>query len=148
MQVMEDNLFTSLFEIVTFFNRPKQDKVLLRAAGISLDSALFPLVMRIGIHGSLGIVELADQVGRDHSTVSRQVDKLTALNIVTNAETADKRVRQVTLTKSGKTVVRKITVTRRKLMKEALQDWSEPHRDELQHSLAKLAQTLRDYSER
>jgi DNA-binding MarR family transcriptional regulator len=148
MQAMEDDLFKSLFEIVTFFNRPKQDKVLLSAAGIALDTALFPLVMRIGVHGSLGIVELADQVGRDHSTVSRQVDKLVALNMVTDTKTTDKRVRQVTLTKTGKTIVKKIAATRRKLMKEVLQDWEKQQLDELRGSLAKLAQTLRDYSER
>ncbi|MEI9906979.1 MAG: hypothetical protein WDO06_02885 [Actinomycetota bacterium] len=79
---MNDEIYKSLFEIVSFFNRPKQDKLLLQKSGVSLDTALFPLISRIAFFGSLGIVDLAEQVDRDHSTVSRQVDKLIGLGLV------------------------------------------------------------------
>ena len=50
---MYDRLYKSLFEVVSFFIRPKQDKLLMEKAGISLDTALFPLLMRIAHEGPL-----------------------------------------------------------------------------------------------
>jgi len=144
---MNDDLYKSLFEIVSFFNRPRQDKVLLQRAGVSLDTALFPLVIRLNVHGALGIVELAEQVDRDYSTVSRQVDKLVKLGLVVAAnKTTDKRVRQVTLSRTGKTIVKKIAAAREKIMYEALHDWDETQLAELHRTLAHLAETVRRYA--
>jgi len=145
MQDMYDELYGSLFEIVSFFTRPKQDKLLVQKAGVSLDTALFPLVMRIARAGSLGIVELAEQVDRDHSTVSRQVDKLVSLGLVVHADAVvDKRMRKVSLSDAGDAIVEKIAATRRTMMREALKDWDEQELAALQTSLAHLAQTIRD----
>ena len=53
-------------------NRPQRDRALLQEAGVSLDRALFPLLIVIERKGLL-VVELADLVGRDYTTVSRQL---------------------------------------------------------------------------
>ena len=138
-----ETLYRALVEIVSFFIRPKQDKVLLQKAGVTLDTALFPLLMQIAYHGSLGIVELASRVDRDHSTVSRQVDKLAALKLVSPAEeSVDKRKRSVRLTDSGKRITDKIASTRRALMRNVLMEWSEDQLTELKDSLQHLAVTL------
>src|ERR1700709_1185300 len=60
-------------------NRPQRDTALIQEAGISLDRALFPLLMGIQRHGPIGVVELARLAGRDYTTVSRQVTKLESL---------------------------------------------------------------------
>lgn len=147
MQVMYDDLYKSLFEIVSFFDRPRQDKLLTRKTGITLDRALFLLLMRIAHHGSLGIVELANQVDKDHSTVSRQVDKLVDLELVTSGYGRDdKRVRKISLSPTGKALVSKIAVTRGAMMREALKDWSGQELTELQSSLKHLAMTIHTYS--
>jgi DNA-binding MarR family transcriptional regulator len=145
MQVMYDKLFNSLFEIVTFLNRPSQDRKMLEEVGIELDAALFPLLVRIGRGGPFGIVELADQLGKDYSTISRQVDKLLALElIVIIDQDSDKRSRKVGLSKVGKEMIKKITVTRRKLIRETLADWDEHELINLEISLEHLVETIRN----
>ena len=140
---MYDKLYKSLFEIVSFFVRPKQEKALVKKAGVSLDTALFPLLMLIAYHGPMGIVELAGQVDRDHSTVSRQVAKLVALGLVAPTRpSADKRVRRVGLTKEGEALVKKIASARRIMMRESLEDWDMTELAELQAGIAHLARTL------
>ena len=62
-------------------NRPQRDEALIREAGIPLDRALFPLLVGIERFGPIGVVELADRVGRDYTTVSRQVAKLESLGL-------------------------------------------------------------------
>lgn len=140
---MYDDLFKSLFEIVTFINRPKQDKVLLNKAGVRLDTALLPIVVRVGVQKKLGIVELADQLGRDHSTVSRQVDKLQVDGLViSDSAKFDGRVREVKLSTEGKAILSKIVKARRALMREALSGWDDASVQELQRNLKKLSSSL------
>jgi len=146
MQGKYDQLYRSLFEIVSFFVSPKQDKLLLQSAGVSLDTALFPLLMQIAYRGAVGIGELASQVGRDHSTVSRQVDKLLVHDLVTQTdESSDKRVRQVALTDAGKAISDRIAATRRAKMRQALHGWNEKQLVELLDSLHHLAETTRNF---
>ena len=68
-------LHEALLQIVNILNRPQGDNVILARAGVSLDTALFPLLVRISMQRNLSIGALADQVGRDYSTVSRQVSQ-------------------------------------------------------------------------
>lgn len=140
---MYDELFHSLFEIVTFFNRPKQDKILLKKAGIEIDTALFPIVVRVSLQKKIGIVELADQLGRDHSTVSRQVDKLEVLEFVmSDVAKSDSRVREIRLSEKGRKTIIAITKARRSMMKDTLASWSEAELGTLQDSLRHLANDL------
>ena len=49
--------------------------------------------------GPIGVVELADRVGRDYTTVSRQVAKLESLGLVDRRGSAmDRRVREAVVT--------------------------------------------------
>ena len=66
-------LHGAVLDIVSAMNRPQRDDVLIKAAGIPLDRALFPLLVSVERFGPIGIVELADRVGRDYTTVSRQI---------------------------------------------------------------------------
>lgn len=145
MQVMYDKLFNSLFEIITFLNRPSQDKKMLERVGVELDAALFPLLVRIGRRGPFGIVELADQLGKDYSTVSRQVDKLLALELIMIVDhDSDKRTRKVSLSKTGNEIIKRISVTRRQMIRETLSDWDDSELEDLQRSLEHLAETIRN----
>jgi DNA-binding MarR family transcriptional regulator len=133
----------ALRDLVGFLNSPRQDDVLMRAAGIAIDRALFPLLVRIGSAGSLGVVELAEQAGRDHSTVSRQVAKLESLGLVSRrANKSDQRVREAAITEEGKRAVRAITNARRRLLGKLLADWSQEDRDALARLNRKLADAM------
>src|SRR5581483_10141519 len=92
-------LHGALIDIVSVMSRPQRDEQMVREAGISLDRALFPLLVGIERRGPIGVVELADRVGRDYTTVSRQVAKLESLGLVKRQESvADRRVREIAVT--------------------------------------------------
>lgn len=63
----------ALLDIISVMNQPLRDEQILQAAGIQLEQMLFPLLVAVGRHGPVGVVELADHLGRDYTTVSRQV---------------------------------------------------------------------------
>jgi DNA-binding MarR family transcriptional regulator len=139
-----DLLAAVLLDLVGFLNSPRQDDVLLEAAGVSVDRALFPLLVRIGAFGSIGIVELAEQAGRDHSTISRQVAKLESLGLVIRRPARhDRRIRQARITMKGRAMVRAIAKARRRLLGTLLKDWSAEERRDLARLNQKLAKALK-----
>jgi DNA-binding MarR family transcriptional regulator len=139
-----DALAAALLDLVGLLNSPRQDDILLREAGVSIDRALFPLLVRIGAAGSLSVVELAEQVGRDHSTVSRQTAKLETLGLVTRRQGAhDQRVREAVITADGRRAVQAITKARRRLLGKLLADWNEEDRQALARLNQKLADAMR-----
>ena len=84
-------LHGAVLDIVSAINRPQRDEALIREAGIPLDRALFPLLVSVGRFGPIGIVELADRVGRDYTTVSRQIARLESLGLVERQGNAARR---------------------------------------------------------
>lgn len=111
---------------MSFFGSPQRDDTLLREAGVALDRALFPILVRLARSGPLSVAGLAAQVGRDHTTISRQLAKLESLGLVQRpAAGADRRVRTAGLTVAGEDVVQAITAARRRLLSKALAGWSE-----------------------
>lgn len=114
-ELMRD-LHGSLIEIVSAMNRPQQDDELVREAGISLDRALFRLLVAVERMGPIGVVELAERVGLDYTTVSRQVAKLDSLGLVSRrGSAADRRVREAIITAEGKLMTDKIDATRERM---------------------------------
>ena len=71
-----------MVDLFTLMNEPQRDDTLLKEAGVSLDRALFPLLVGIERYGPIGVVDLADKAGRDHTTISRQVTKLESLGLI------------------------------------------------------------------
>jgi DNA-binding MarR family transcriptional regulator len=127
-----DQLTSALIDLMSLLNSPQRDDALLREAGVSLDRALFPLLVFLGARGPLGVAELADQVGRDHTTVSRQLAKLEELDLVERPATnTDRRKRTAQLTDDGRKIVQAITLARRRLLSQALAKWSEADRTAL-----------------
>ena len=141
-----DALAAVLMDLVGLLNSPRRDDILIQEAGVSIDRALFPLLVRIGAAGSLSVVELAEQVARDHSTVSRQVAKLETMGLVTRRlGERDQRVREAVITAEGRHVVRAITAARRRLFRKLLADWSEPDRQNLARLNRKLVDAMRRF---
>jgi len=121
-----DGLVAALIDLMAFLASPQRDDVLLREAGVSLDRALFPLLIRLSAAGPVGVAALADQVGRDHTTISRQLAKLEALGLIARQDDAsDRRIRIARLTAAGEAVVLAITDARRRLLSRALAEWSD-----------------------
>jgi DNA-binding MarR family transcriptional regulator len=143
-----DELGTALVELMSFLNSPQRDDALLCEAGVTLDRALFPLLVGLGLKGPLGVAELADRVGRDHTTVSRQLAKLESLALVDRCEPGmDRRRRAARLTEDGQRIVHAISQARRRLLSQALAAWSDTERAELATSTRRFADALAAFAQ-
>ncbi|MHC1479475.1 MarR family winged helix-turn-helix transcriptional regulator [Frateuria aurantia] len=138
-----DALAAALIHLTGRLNSPRQDEVLLRAAGVSLDRALFPLLVRLNATPALSVAQLAEQVGRDPSTVSRQIAKLEQLGLVRRPSTAqDMRVRAAAITDTGASMVAAITEARRVLLAELIKDWPAAEQQQLPRLLQKFTDAI------
>ena len=84
-----------MLDFASMMNRPTRDTALIESAGVAIDRALFPLLVYIDRKGPIGVGDLADTVGRDYTTVSRQVAKLESLGYVQRRPShADSRINE------------------------------------------------------
>jgi DNA-binding MarR family transcriptional regulator len=118
-------LHGAIVDLVTMMNLPQRDDVLLKEAGVSLDRALFPLLVGVERFGPVGVVALAEGLGRDHTTVSRQVAKLVELGLVEKRRGADARVHEAVITKKGRQMTDALAAARESLAAPVLAKWSE-----------------------
>ncbi|CAN7665010.1 MarR family winged helix-turn-helix transcriptional regulator [Rhizobium rhizogenes] len=136
-------LHAAVLDIVAVINRPQGDEVLIREAGIPLDRALFPLLVGIERFGPIGVVDLADRVGRDYTTVSRQVAKLESLDLVARqASAADRRVREAIIAPKGKIMTDAVDGARDRIGGAILESWDANDIDELVRLMRKFADAL------
>jgi DNA-binding MarR family transcriptional regulator len=134
---------SALIDLAGVVNRPQTDAALIKEAGISLDRALFPLLVGVERRGPIGVVELADRVGRDYTTVSRQVSKLEMLGLVKRrASDVDARVREAVITDQGKRMTRAIDTAREKLAAPILAKWTYKDRQDLIRLMRRLVDDL------
>jgi len=140
------NLHQTLLDLLGMMNRPQRDTALIRDAGIALDRALFPLLVVIERRGPLGVGELADLVGRDYTTVSRQVAKLESLRLVARrASKGDKRVREATITAKGRTMTDALDAARERLGSILLANWTKKDLQTLARLLRRFANDLQSW---
>lgn len=137
-------LHASLLDILSVMNKPQVDENLIKEAGIPLDRALFPLLVCIERFGPIGIVELADRVGRDHTTVSRQVVKLESLELVERQAGADRRMRKAVAAPKGKLMTDALDAARDRLGRDIFKTWEVDEMDNLVRLMRKFADTLKE----
>ncbi|WP_248766984.1 MarR family winged helix-turn-helix transcriptional regulator [Pseudomonas sp. MWU12-2345] len=125
-------------------NRPQRDEAMVREAGISLEGALFPLLVLVERLGPIGVVELADRVGRDYTTVSRQVAKLESLALVDRQANAnDRRVRETVITEKGKVMTDRIDEARERLGQAIFATWDDQDVADLVRLMRRFADELK-----
>ena len=133
----------ALIDVAGFYNRPQNDTILIREAGVSLDRALFPLLVIIERRGPLGVGELADWVGRDYTTVSRQLAKLETLGLADRRPgKTDARVTEAVVTEKGKAVSDMLDAARNRLARNAFDGWSRDDLAQFARLLRRFADTL------
>ena len=138
-------LHSAVMDIGSAMNRPQRDEKLIREAGIRLDRALFPLLVSIERFGPIGVVELADRVGRDYTTVSRQVAKLERLGLVQRqGNPDDRRVREAVVSRKGKVMTDRLDAARDRLGRVVLLTWDARDIDELARLMRKFADAIKD----
>lgn len=142
-------LHRSLIDIASVMNRPERDVALLEAAGLKLERALFPLLVLVERLGPIGVVDLAGRVGRDYTTVSRQVARLEELGLVTRrAGSVDRRVREAAITPEGKIATDALDAARESLALGLFRDWSENEFSDLVRLMRKLADAMNEEAPR
>lgn len=141
-------LHGALIRIASVMNRPRNDERLIEEAGVRLDRALFPLLVGIERVGPIGVVELADRVGRDYTTVSRQVAKLESLNLVSRQKSAsDSRVREAVVTAEGQAMTDRIDMARQRMGREIFGEWRKEELDDLVRLMTKFVDALEGATE-
>ncbi len=133
----------AISELTSFINDPRHDRHLMVEAGLTFDPAFMPLLVKLGAAGEAGVVKLAGQLGRDHSTISRQMTKLEAAGLLERLSTsADGRVRTARLTARGLDAFTDLSEARRRLLDRVLADWPNHDREELGRLLLRFVQAL------
>jgi len=136
-------LHGAVVDLVVQMNLPQRDDTLLREAGLSLDRALFPLLVGIERYGPIGVVDLAQRTGRDHTTVSRQVAKLGQLGLIERQPGAvDRRVNEAVLSARGRTMTQTLDKARRRIAAPILAKWSDEDFELLAHLLRRYVDDL------
>lgn len=140
---MLPELHRALMDISSLMNRPERDAQLLEMAGLKLERALFPLLVTVERLGPIGVVELAEGVGRDYTTVSRQIARLEQIGLVERrASASDKRVREAVITARGKAATDALDAARETLALSLFRDWERDDFDDLIRLMKKLVEGM------
>jgi DNA-binding MarR family transcriptional regulator len=143
IQTSLPELLSSVLDIVGIFNSPERDAAMLESAGLTLERALYPLLVLIGKYGPIGVVELGMRVGRDYTTVSRQSARLEQLGLVERqASSADRRTRKATVTQLGKEATDAVDAARERLALRMFRNWGRDDYDQLLRLTRMLADGL------
>jgi len=95
-------------------------------------------------YGPIGVVDLADGVGRDHTTVSRQVVKLERLGLIRRRPgSSDRRINEAIITDQGQRLTRALDAARVRLAAPILANWTEQDFSELVRMLRRFVDDLR-----
>jgi DNA-binding MarR family transcriptional regulator len=134
-------LHGAVMDIVSVINRPQRDDLMIKTAGIPLERALFPLLVAIERLGPIGVVDLAERIGRDYTTVSRQVARLEELGLVVRRPNpADGRVREAAITPKGKAMTDAVDAARDRLGRAIFRSWDP-------HDIAELVRLMRKFAD-
>jgi DNA-binding MarR family transcriptional regulator len=140
------DMHDALLDIIGFMSRPEPDVALMADMSMPLERALLPLLVRIDRRGPIGVVELAEVVGRDYTTVSRQVARLDELGLVVRRASArDKRVREAEVTELGREMADAIDRTREQLVGELMADWTNAERRDLARLMKRFAADMNEW---
>lgn len=145
-EIMENELIQALVTIVSFFNRTDRDKAFIKDAGVNLETTSFQLFVTIGRMQPTNVSDLANILGKSHSSVSRQIDKLEQKGLVTTKDAeVDARIRSIQLSKSGEQLKQILDATRVNNISMALTSWTDAEKQSLLVNLKHLAATLNNF---
>ncbi|MET9830719.1 MarR family transcriptional regulator [Streptomyces sp. NPDC006385] len=124
-------LDTLQHEVAVFARRAEQT----RLGGVgqvrnSMDRAAYLLLNRLDKEGPMGVKALAASMGIDSSTVTRQVAPLVDTGLVKRtSHPEDGRAVVLQLSPRGQSRLEEVRSSRRQLMAELTQDWSQEERE-------------------
>jgi len=143
---MENEIFKALIDLVGMINRPDRDKKMIANAGVNLEEAAFRVFVGIAHLQPTSVGDLAAGMGKNYSSVSRQIDKLETAGLVhTYPSSSDSRIRVSELTAYGEEINAMISATRERHMREALADWTMAEKTGLLSNLRRLFEAMQKF---
>jgi len=113
----------------------------------SLDRAAYLLLNRLDREGPVGVKALAQAMGIDSSTVTRQVAPLVEGALVDRVPNPnDGRAVLLALSSVGRERLEEVRVSRRALMRSLTADWPQEDRDQFCSLLTRFNQSMRTFN--
>jgi DNA-binding MarR family transcriptional regulator len=107
--------------------------------GVSINRTGHWLLVRVSESAPVRLSEIADSVDLDLSTISRQVRDLVAAGLLGKVpDPADGRAALLSLTERGEAVLESVSEARRRVLAEAISDWTDEERNALASGLLRL----------
>ncbi|MGE0386701.1 MAG: MarR family winged helix-turn-helix transcriptional regulator [Gammaproteobacteria bacterium] len=123
--------------------QPRMHADILAAAGVTLDRSAYPILTVLDEQGALTVTALAEALGLDTSTLSRQVRVLEKRGLVARTKGAnDARMWMMNLTRAGATVMEKIRGARHNMLAATLAHLSRTEIRALNKALSQLVVAL------
>lgn len=145
--IIETQIFNQLFEIVNFFNNPKNDQNILKRLNVKYDANLLPVIIRVGKQQSISVGTLANQLGKSHSSTSRQIDKFIKQGLlIEQVNENDNRIKEIQLSELGEKLFTDINNAREELMKQIFKGVSVPEMEEIISSLNLIIKKIKRLS--
>ena len=111
--------------------------------GTSIGRTGYWLLVRVSEEAPLRLSDLAGSVELDLSTISRQIRDLVASGLITRTpDPADGRAALLSLTEQGGAVLEAVSEYRRRVLAEAIAEWSDEERNSLASGLLRLGAGL------
>ncbi|HYR61580.1 MAG TPA: MarR family transcriptional regulator [Actinomycetota bacterium] len=133
----------ALTMIVRWGNLPRIRERFAAAAGVAIDRASYSLLARLDGSGPTRLSDLAQRVGVDLSTASRQVHHLEAGGFVGKTIVEeDRRAALLTVTDKGQDLIQRLRAAKRAVITEMLAGWTPDEREELGRVLGRLADEM------
>lgn len=132
-------LADSLAMVVRQANLPRSFDRLAEAAGVRLERTAFPILRSVAL-GTVRLSALAAELDVDLSTMSRQVRAIEDAGLlVRSPDPVDGRAVVLALTAEGTEVLKRMRATRRTLVGQQLEDWTDQDVADLARLLRRLA---------
>ena len=132
-----------LMRVIRQATRPAMDRWLATVGGVSLDRADYVALARIEETEPVRPTELAEVLGVDISTVSRQVRDLVQSSLVDRgSDPDDQRACRLRLTDEGRAVLNRLRAARQERVRRLLEDWSDADRALLARLMTRLADDM------
>jgi len=122
---MAETYYDVWLDLLARLSRPRFLAAVFDRAGVTLDRELIPFLVRVEMHGPIGVVELAELADSNHPKASRSLARLEDLGLVSRAPApGDNRVKTAVVTAEGRAIVEAINRGRRRLLEEVFAGWS------------------------
>jgi DNA-binding MarR family transcriptional regulator len=111
--------------------------------GLDLDRSAYLLLGRIVAAGPTRLSALADGLGLDLSTISRQVHALEAAGLVgRTTEATDRRASLIAATDRGREIYHRNHAVQQAALRDLLSDWTDAERNEFARLLTRFNETI------